>query len=166
MERAASLKTSLLLPLLMLGVLWVPALLVPAHSFAQASGAERVLVLVAAAESQITAPTNEQVRNAWMGLPVKINGQLLEPLRNLAEPMADEVFLQKVMFMARRRYERNVISQVFHFGGTLPRRVDERDQLTIMLRNNPGAVTYLWADEAKDMPGIKILAELWRGTVD
>lgn len=166
MERPASLKTTLLHPLLLLGVLWAPALLVPAHTFAQSLPGERVLVLVTSAESPLAAPESEQIRDAWMGLPVKINDHMLKPLRNLAQPMADEVFLQKVMFMARRRYERNVLSQVFRFGGTRPQRIEDREELEQMLGDNPRSITYMWADAAGTPAGVKILAELWRGTID
>jgi hypothetical protein len=35
-----------------------------------------------------------------------------------------------------------------------------------MLRNNPGGISYMWTEATGDLPGVKILAELWRGTVD
>lgn len=166
MEFAVPLKTRLI-PALLLGlVLSVPPLLAPVRALAQSAQPERALVLVASAESPLEAPENARLRDAWLGQPVEINGLRLKPMRNLAQPQAEEVFLQKVMFMARRRYERNVVLQVFSFGGTMPRSLETREQLEEKLREDPAAVTYMWANAAKDIPGIKILGELWRGTID
>ncbi|MCL5669464.1 MAG: hypothetical protein M1392_05745 [Gammaproteobacteria bacterium] len=45
------------------------------------------------------------------------DGVQLVPLLNTGDPMLYEVFLQKVIFLSARNYERQVLSRVFRMGG-------------------------------------------------
>lgn len=38
--------------------------------------------------------------------------------------------------------------------------------LVSALKTRPGAVTYMWADTAQALPGIRIVEDLWQGSTD
>ena len=133
---------------------------------ATAFAAERQLVLVAAQGSAATTLAPAEVRKLFLGGAVEVNGQRLEPLVNASDELLHEVFLQKVVFMAARSYDRHVLGLVFRSGGHRPARYTSTEELVQALAREPRAVTYMWADQARRLRGVKIVQELWHGRLD
>lgn len=127
---------------------------------------ERRLVLVAASTSNVTPLPPTEVRKLFLGLPVSQNSLRLEPLHNASDPLLNEVFLQKIIFMSAQSYDRRMISQVFRFGGHRPVSYGDVDALAAALRDKPGTVSYMWLPSAQQLPGIKVVQELWHGPAD
>jgi hypothetical protein len=130
------------------------------------AASERALVLVTSAASDLDQLSPPEVRRLYLGAPVSRNGQSLEPLRNLSDEALQEVFLQRVVYLSERAYERQIISRVFRLGGKRPVAFDDSAQLVDALRASPGTVSYMWADEVPADAGLTVLVELWRGTVE
>ena len=126
---------------------------------ATAFAAERQLVLVAAQGSAVTTLAPAEVRKLFLGGAV-------EPLVNASDELLHEVFLQKVVFMAARSYDRHVLGLVFRSGGHRPARYTSTEELVQALAREPRAVTYMWADQARRLRGVKIVQELWHGRLD
>ncbi|MEQ6341128.1 MAG: hypothetical protein M3A44_05595 [Gammaproteobacteria bacterium] len=59
----------------------------------------RHMVLVAGANAYIPPLTSAEVRKLFLGVVIIKDGQRIEPLLNLTNPLLHEVFLQKVIFM-------------------------------------------------------------------
>lgn len=150
--------------------LWAPGVLLllllntgASHGLA---AEERRLVLVTASTSNITPLSPTEVRKLFLGLAVTQNGLRLEPLHNVSDSLLNEVFLQKIIFMSAQSYERQLMSQVFRLGGHRPIRYTDADKLITVLQDTPGALSYMWLSSAQQIPGIKVVQELWQGPVD
>ena len=134
------------------------------HSFAQQTPPDtRRLVLVSGGNSDIPPLAPTQVRKLYLGAPLVVDGKHIEPLRNTSDPLLYEVFLQKIVFMSARSYERQLLSQVFREGGGQPKVFVNADELTNTLRKNPYTVSYMWSDMVASWPGLKEVQELWQG---
>ena len=129
------------------------------------AGDVRALVLVTARDSALTAVSADQVRKAYLGVPIIVNGQRLQPLQNRSDELLDEVFLQKAVFLSRPAFERQLLSRVFRLGGQKPATYDDAAALLLNLRRTPGAVTYVWASTLAPNPDLRVVATLWTGAV-
>lgn len=127
--------------------------------------AER-LVLVSSTATPVTLLTPAEARKVFLGRPLVKDGVRLEALRNTSDALLQEVFLQKVVFMSERAYERQLLSTVFREGGERPVDYANPQQLLTALQNRSGALTYMWEPEARTTSGIKIVGELWEGTLE
>ncbi|HLA74981.1 MAG TPA: hypothetical protein VJM76_03625 [Gammaproteobacteria bacterium] len=128
------------------------------------ASAER-LVLVTSANTNLPALTNVEVRRLFLGKPLVKDGVRIEGLRNTSDELLQEVFLQKVVFMSVRAYERQLLSNVFREGGERPADYKEVNQLLNALQEKYGTLTYMWANVAQATPGVKIIGELWEGSL-
>ncbi len=128
-----------------------------------AVAAERSLVLVRSEQASVPAPTEQEVRKLFLGEVLVKDNQRVQALRNLTDPFLYEVFLQKIVFMSAHNYERQLLSRVFRLGDQRPLVYEDLNELIAALKSNPAAVTFMWEDEAKTIPGIKVSTQLWQG---
>lgn len=132
------------------------------------AGGMRKLVLVVASGSDINRLSPADTRKLFLGVPINfketlsIGGETLHPLRNTSDPVLEEAFLQKVIFMSREAYERALLTRVMHGGGIRPALHDSEAALVNALLADKFAVTYMWADKAAARSNLKIVAELWQ----
>ncbi len=122
---------------------------------------QRHLELVCSAESTTPSLTNKEVRKLFLGVPMEKNGVRLKPLRNSSDPLVTEVFLQKIIFMSKRNYERQLVSRVFRLGGTRPPIYTDFGELMDQLRQTPEALTFMWSDQVAQTDGVKSCGVLW-----
>lgn len=132
-----------------------------AFSAATPAGDNRRLVLAARIDSNITTLSAPEVRRLFLGVPIFANGSPVQPLRNASDPLIEEVFLQKVLFMSRESYERLLLTKVMRTGGMRSLAYTTDAQLMQAIENNRNAVTYVWAGDLGGKP-LRIIAELWR----
>jgi hypothetical protein len=117
------------------------------------------LVLVAGAQSPIRRISVEEERKLYLGLPLLVEGQPVQPVRNVSDRVTEEMFLQKVMFMSSQAYERQILSRVFRSGGNPPLVVTNQSDLIKTLLADRMAVTYMLREIAAATRGIKIVTE-------
>jgi len=141
-----------------LRLLLLVCMVLPASLRAQT--VEPSLVLVANAHSAIQRLSPSETRKLYLGIPMIVGSQRVRPLRNSTDPMVQEVFMQKVMFMSTPAYERQILSRVFRMGGTRPLAYAELRELLKALEKDPAAVTYLPREIATTRSGLKIVGEL------
>jgi hypothetical protein len=124
----------------------------------------RKMVLVAASGSDIVRLSPGDIRKLFLGVPVAAasSSEPMHPLRNAGDPVLEEAFLQKVIFMSRDAYERALLIRAMRGGGSRPARFDSETALVSALLADKSAVTYMWADRAAARPDLKIVAELWQ----
>lgn len=137
-----------------------------AVTLARAAPERAHLVLVTAHAAPIAPLPPAEVRRLFLGVAQPRDGLLLMPVHNVSDSLLYEVFLQKVVYMSARNYERVVIAQVFRAGGQRPLRYDNKAALVAALQRNPGTVTYMWAHDARRIPGIRVVQDLWRGAIE
>ena len=140
-----------LLLLLLVGLLLPPGL--------RAQTVEPSLVLVASAHSAIQRLSPDETRKLYLGVPMIVDSQRVRPLRNNTDPMVQEMFMQKVMFMSTPAYERQILSRVFRMGGTQPLVYAELRELLQALERDPAAVTYLPREQVTPRSGLKVVGE-------
>lgn len=128
--------------------------------------AERRLVLVTGAQSPVAPITLRELRRIYLGAALQQDGVRLHALRNRTDPLLHEVFLQKVLFMSARSYERRLLSLALQRGTPRPPQHETETRLLAALRDTPGAVTYMWASAARRVPEVQIVQTLWVGSTD
>lgn len=133
---------------------------------AAAQAETRQLVMVTATPELATAPlTTREIRKIYLGHAITKNGRRIVPLINRSDPLAYQVFLQKVLLMSGPSYERLLLARVFRGGGSRPARFDSPVQLTETLVAQPNTISYMWAVDTQNDPRLRTIIELWRGQV-
>lgn len=153
-------RTSLILAFLL------GAMLLPGLPGTLARAAEiRELVLVSSNTTDIKPQSLAAVRRTFLGIQNSntLNGK---PIVNQSDPLLYQVFLQKVVYMSARHYERRLISNLFRSGDRRPPEIKDEQQLVVHLRQHRGTVSYMWANKARSSDGIKVVQVLWRGPVE
>lgn len=118
------------------------------------------LVLVAGAHSSVGRLTSAEVRRLYLGIPLSQDGHEIIALRNGANPVVREMFLQRVLFMSAQAYERQISARLYRSGGNrIPEHTDWHT-LVDALAADPWAVSYMPAAMAARNAGIKIIADL------
>ncbi len=120
------------------------------------------LVLVSATDLGSKLTPN-QLRRVFLGIPVTVNGEIIKALRNTSDPLLNEIFLQKVVYMSERRYKRQLISQTFRTGQTRPPYFEVEDNLVEALKSVSGSVSVMWARDAEKNSDLHIIQVLWKG---
>src|SRR5665647_535567 len=80
---------------------------------------EQRIAIVASSHSGIKAISAKEVRRAYLGASIVLNGIEIKPLLNQTDKLVGEVFLQKVLFMSAEAYERLQLARAFRGGGRL-----------------------------------------------
>lgn len=124
----------------------------------------RALVLVSGTHGKIEKLSNDEVLFLFMDAPVVKDGQRLQPVLNGTDSLLREVFLQKVMFMSWRHYQRRLVSQAFSHGWARPETVSNLGDLIYKLQHEPGSITYMWKKTAEEKR-LNIVQVLWAGYV-
>jgi len=124
---------------------------------------EVTLVLVSAADLGDSQLTPNQLRRVFLGIPVLIDGVNIRALRNTSDPLLNEIFLQKVVYMSEHRYKRQLVSQTFRTGQMRPPDFKVQDDLVQALKSIPGSVSVMWERDAKKDPALHIVQTLWKG---
>lgn len=123
------------------------------------------MVLVSLSQHPVSPLDSIQLRSLYLGMRVSQGDRVMVPLRNLSDPSLDALFVQSVMAMTARSYERRLVFGKFREARSIPSPVRDREQLIQALKARPEAVTYMWADEARRIPGLQIIQVLWEGTL-
>lgn len=142
------------------------------------NGVAATLLLLALAPTQTLAadtvvlvanrslPDNEisslTVRKVFLGVPTRSGGTVLRGVRNLTDHRLTDVFLQTVVAMSQRSYDHRLLSLALQSGAPLPLEASDWPELVQMLADNPGALSYMWYEDAVRLPSIKIMRVLWR----
>ena len=117
---------------------------------------EQRIVVVANAGSGIQSMSAKEVRRAYLGASIVLNGVEVKPLLNQSDKLVTEMFLQKVLFMSADAFERQSISRAFR-GGSSPKVYTTLADLLAALKIDNAAITFMAYDTAIVTPGIRII---------
>jgi hypothetical protein len=117
---------------------------------------EQRIAIVVSAGSGIKAISAKEVRRAYLGAIIVLDGVEIKPLRNQTDKLAEEVFLQKVLFMSAEAYERQLLARAFR-GGSTPKAYENLTGLLAALQNDNATVTFMLYETAINTPGIRII---------
>lgn len=124
---------------------------------------EATLVLVSGAGLGDSQLTPNQLRRIFLGMPVSANGKAISALRNTSDPLLNEIFLQKVVYMSERRYQRLLVSKTFRTGQIRPPNFKSHDNLVQALKTVPDSVSVMWERDAKNHTDLHVIQVLWTG---
>src|SRR5450631_4252372 len=117
---------------------------------------EQRIAIVASAGSSFKAISVKEVRRAYLGASVVLDGVEIKPLLNKTDKLTGEVFLQKILFMSAEAYERQLIARVSR-GGSRPKAFENLTDLLAALQNDNSAITFMLYATAINTPGIRII---------
>ena len=124
-------------------------------------GAEQV-VLVVGENSPIENLSSLECRKAYFGIVVRYDNQIIRPFRNSSDSQLSQIFLQSVVAMSERSYERRLFSLTLKSGRPRPKEFTDQDDLVRALREYPHSISYMWRSDAERSIGIKVIKLLWQ----
>ena len=135
--------------------IWLAVWVLQAPTLAEAE--QQRLAIVASADSNIKTLSAKEVRRAYLGASIVVDGLEIKPLRNQTNELAEEVFLQKVLFMSEEAYERQLLARTFRGAGR-PKSYNNFFELLMALHNNDATITFMLYGTAVTTPGIRIIS--------
>jgi hypothetical protein len=127
-----------------------------------ASWASDALVLVTSSDSPIADISSLDIRKTYLGISVTIAGSTVRPVRQQNDSRLNLIFLQSVIAMSQRSYERRLLSMMLKYGTPRPTEVDDREALIEMLERNPHAIGYMWESDARSDSRVRKVKVLWK----
>ena len=141
-------------------LLIITALTLAAH----ASAEDAAVVLVTGKDSPIENISSLEMRKIYFGISVSVDGHTIRALRRRDDERLNQIFLQSVIAMSQRSYERRLLSLALRFGTPRPVEIKSRDELLRLLAENPSTIAYMWKSNAEADPRVKIIRVLWQDT--
>lgn len=117
---------------------------------------EQRISIVASTRSGIKAISAKEVRRAYLGASIVLNGIEVKPLLNQTDKLVGEVFLQKVLFMSAEAYERQLLSRTFR-GASRPKPYENLTDLLAALQGDDATITFMLYETAIKAPDIRII---------
>jgi len=134
----------------------------PAHPAVATRSVEHVMVLIVGAASPVQHLEVIDVRKLFLGLTVFNNSQQLRALDNHSDETLHQAFLQNVIAMPERAYERRLLSITLQQGARRPQVFTTPRELLEAVATDPGAVSVAWATDVEGDHRIRVLRVLWR----
>lgn len=118
------------------------------------------LVMVTNVSSSIDRLNRHQIRKIYLGSPSDSTTPPVQALINRSDSLLYEIFLQRVLFMSTKAYERHVRNLKPALGAVSPRDYRSESRLVEYLKSHPGSVAFMTAQTAAQLPGLKVIARL------
>ena len=131
---------------------------------AEAANSVESVVLVTAETCPVESITTLDLRKAYLGVAVSVDGQRVRPILMRGDDRLEQVFYQSVVAMSKKSYERRRISLALKYGTPRLAEIEEVSAVSRALRSDECAITYLWRRDAETIPGIKTIKLLWQDT--
>ena len=131
---------------------------------AQMSLADVAVVLVTSRDSPIQSISSLDIRKVYLGISVTTDGNTIRALRRRDDERLNQIFLQSVIAMSERSYERRLVSLMLKFGTPRPVEVDSSDELLESLVTIPSSIAYMWKSDAEADSRVRIIGVLWQET--
>lgn len=124
--------------------------------------ADHELVLVVADSSPIEDVDALTIRKAYLGVNAAVDGAHIRPYLLIGDRRLERIFVQSVIAMTERSYERRLLALTLKYGEPRPEAVASPDELARKLAASPLAIGYMWREDAEGRDGIRIVKPLWR----
>lgn len=127
------------------------------------ANAQRTVVLVTNESCPMETISTLDVRKAYFGIVVNIEGAIVRPFRLNNDSKLNQIFLQSVIAMSEKTYERRLLSLVLKYGTPRPDEFSNVDALASALRQSDCGIAYVFKRDADELDGIKTVKLLWQG---
>jgi hypothetical protein len=122
------------------------------------------VVLVTADSCPLQSISTLDIRKAYLGVVVRVDGHQVRPILMRGDDRLEQVFYQSVVAMSKKSYERRRLSLALKYGTPRLAEFDEVSAVSQALQSDECAITYLWSRDAETIPGIKTIKLLWQDT--
>ena len=139
------------------GILAVALLSLPG-----AAVAEQQLVLVTADSCPADEISMLDVRKAYLGIGVELQGYPVRAYRLLRDERVERLFFQNVVSMSQSSYERRMLSLLLKYGTPRPREFETTDDLAEALLERQCGIGYMWHEQAVSYSSLKVIKVLWQ----
>jgi hypothetical protein len=104
--------------------------------------------------------TRKELKTIYLGETQLLKDLWIHPIDQLENQPIRKTFLDQVVNMTRDRYIDYWNQRLFRFGGFTPLLKSNSREVIKAVREQDGALGYVWLDEARNESGIKILMTL------
>jgi hypothetical protein len=122
------------------------------------------VVLVTAETCPVENISTLDLRKAYLGVAVSVDGHRVRPILMRGDDRLEQVFYQSVVAMSKKSYERRRISLALKYGTPRLAEFDKVSDVSRALQSDECAITYLWRRDVETIPGIKTIKLLWQDT--
>jgi hypothetical protein len=151
MERGLALMRASLLATLALLVLSVPV----------GARADHSMVLVTSRNSSFSSLSSLEIRKAYLGFDVVKNGKPVFAVSNRSNERAGSIFLQNVIGMSERSYDRRLLTLTLQSGRSRPVEFDDLDTLLDYVESHPNFITFVWEEDLEGRENLQLIRVLW-----
>lgn len=127
------------------------------------AAADHVAVLVVREDSPVASIDPLDIRKLYLGFSVRTVGSV--PLRaatNRSGKALFDIFLQDVMAMSEKSYDRRLLTLTLQSGRRRPDVFTNIDELVGALQNDPNLVTFMWLEDFEKVRSLKVLRVIWK----
>jgi hypothetical protein len=122
------------------------------------------VVLVTGESCPLTNLSTLDLRKAYLGVAVNVDGRQLRPILMRGDERLEQIFYQSVVAMSKKSYERRRLSLALKYGTPRLAEFDDIAAVSEALRSEECAITYLWGRDAESLQGVKTIRLLWQDT--
>ncbi|OUR64643.1 hypothetical protein A9Q79_04905 [Methylophaga sp. 42_25_T18] len=126
----------------------------------------RELVVVSSNATDYSPISRFELRKLFLGYPVKQNGKVISAIRNTSDDRAYSIFLQKLIRLSAKNYERRLMAKTFKTGAANVPIADSFNMLIDDLIETDSALSFMWMDEVEAQPGVKFIESIGDDTVN
>lgn len=131
---------------------------------AGAGTSAETVVLVTGESCPLTNLSTLDLRKAYLGVAVNVDGRQLRPILMRGDERLEQIFYQSVVAMSKKSYERRRLSLALKYGTPRLAEFDDIAAVSEALRSEECAITYLWGRDAESLQGVKTIRLLWQDT--
>ncbi len=122
------------------------------------------VVLVTAETCPLTTISTLDLRKAYLGVTVTIDGRRLRPVLMRGDEKLEQIFYQSVVAMSKKSYERRRLSLALKYGTPRLAEFDDVEAVSEVLRSDGCTITFIWGRDAESLQGVKTIKLLWQDT--
>jgi hypothetical protein len=119
------------------------------------------LLLITRAEYKPLPLDRNELRRLFLGMPVYRNGEKLIPLINKSEELCYQVFLQSVVGLSQKRYERSLISGLYRQGVVAPVVYEDKKNLLKDLSKKDRTISVMFDQGEGKEKAFNVVQEIW-----
>jgi hypothetical protein len=124
--------------------------------------AEDEVVLVVAKDSPIAELSALDIRKTYLGVNVAVDGKSIKGYRLSNDQQLNQIFMQSVIAMSERSYERRLLSLTVKYGRPRPTEVDGPTELVDAIEDDLFGIGYMWKSDAEKAGQVRIVRVLWQ----
>ena len=122
---------------------------------------EADLVLVSSFNTNIEPLSSLDIRKVFLGLRVSQEAGELEAFLYIPNDQLQEIFLQSIVGMTSRSYERKVLQLRLSVGAQIVEEFEELQSLTEALNNKTNSLSFMTYADAREQ-GLHVIQTLWK----